>query len=41
MELQTLWNEVMQERNDPGLTERRRQEAILGYDPGEKPGGQL
>jgi hypothetical protein len=30
-----VWREVMAERADPNATERRRIEAMLGFDPGE------
>ena len=37
-ELANLWKEVLQERRDPQLTEWRKLEAFLGYDPDEAPG---
>ncbi len=33
--LQTLWNDLSAERNDPDLSRFRRIEALLGYDPDE------
>ena len=36
-ELAELWNEVMKERAEAELAQRRRLEAICGYDPGEAP----
>lgn len=36
-ELAELWAEVMKERSDPGLSRRRRLEAICGFDAGEGP----
>ena len=31
--LQTLWNELKRERNDPESSRFRRTEALLGFDP--------
>ena len=36
-ELAELWREVTKERADSDLAQRRRLEAICGYDPGEAP----
>jgi hypothetical protein len=36
-ELAELWQDVMNERNDPALSPFRRMEAICGYDPDEAP----
>jgi len=36
-ELSALWNEVMEERRDAEMSERRRLEACMGYDPEEAP----
>lgn len=36
-ELSDLWNEVLEERRDPAMSERRRLEACMGYDPDEAP----
>ncbi len=36
-DLETLWNDVLLERNDPGLSGRRSLEACMGYDPDEAP----
>ena len=36
-ELNALWNEVLDERRDPEMSERRRLEASMGYDPDEAP----
>ena len=35
--LKELWSEVERERQDPELSEIRKLEAYLGYDPGEAP----
>jgi hypothetical protein len=37
--LHDLWREVREERADPELTNERRLEARLGFDPGEAPEG--
>ena len=34
-ELSALWGEVLEERRDPVMSERRRLEACMGYDPDE------
>lgn len=36
-ELSALWNEVLEERRDPAVSERRGLEACMGYDPDEAP----
>jgi hypothetical protein len=40
-ELQTVWGEVLEERNDPETCFFRRAEAGLGFDPDEAPEGML
>jgi Zn-dependent peptidase ImmA (M78 family) len=35
--LQLLWTEILAERNDAQLTERRKLEAMLGFDPDDAP----
>ena len=40
-ELSALWNEVMAERRDPGISERRALEACMGFDPDEAPANVL
>ena len=36
-ELNLLWNEVLSERRDPEMSERRKLEARMGFDPDEAP----
>lgn len=38
-ELAELWNLIQHERNDPVVTEARKLEACMGYDPDEAPEG--
>jgi hypothetical protein len=40
-ELAEVWREILLERQDPVLTERRRREALLGLDPDELDAGHL
>jgi hypothetical protein len=35
--LETLWNEVLVERSTPKISEQRKLEAVLGFDPDEAP----
>jgi hypothetical protein len=35
--LKTLWREILQERSDPASSNRRKLEAIMGFDPGDAP----
>jgi hypothetical protein len=35
--LANLWNEIVAERHDPQVSERRKLEAMAGYDPDEAP----
>ena len=37
-DLSTLWKIVSEERQDSGMSETRKLEALLGYDPAEAPG---
>ena len=39
--LSALWDEVMEERDDPDLSQQRALEACMGYDPDEAPSGLL
>ena len=36
-ELSQIWDELSKERRDPALSELRKLEALLGFDPGEAP----
>ena len=36
-ELSALWDEVLEERRNPVISERRKLEACMGYDPDEAP----
>ncbi len=38
-EISELWEQVKYERQDPGLSEARKLEACMGYDPNEAPDG--
>ena len=39
--LSALWNEVLEERRDPEISERRALEACMGFDPDEAPANVL
>ena len=40
-ELKALWMEILEERNDPKTSERRKLEAMAGFDPDEAPSALL